>query len=87
MDKRVEKTMFFILNYIEKNKAIYLKIPPFTINKENSFRIKNSNGRLSYDIELSSNEEDFLIDVKSGGTSFNFKPFVIEELTYEKFDN
>lgn len=80
VDNRVNNDMFFILNNIEDKKVIYLKIPANTINKEN-FKIKNSDGNHSYDIELSSKKETFLIDVKSGGTKFDFKPFIIEEIS------
>lgn len=85
VDYRVSNDMFFILNNIEENRVIYLKIPAFTITEEN-FRIKDSNGYKSYDIELSSNRETFLIDVKSGGNKFDFKPFVIEEFNIKPFE-
>ncbi|WP_368029205.1 hypothetical protein [Arcobacter sp. s6] len=79
VDNRILSDMFFILRDEKEKRIIYLKIPANTLNEED-FRIKNSNGINSFDLELSTEKNSYLIDVKSGGTRFDFKPFIFAEL-------
>ncbi len=78
LDNRIKKDYHFVLYNQEKKVAIYLKVPPdfFLINR---FSFSSRNNCPKMDIYLSCSEETFLIDIKSGGSKFDFKPFIIEE--------
>lgn len=67
----------FIL-LVSKTKLYILHIPPNKIqNPTSKFRLKGK----ALDIEISSNPGiEFFRDVKSGGTMFNFKPYLLDTL-------
>ena len=80
IDDRLSNEYHIILNNSDEQKFIHLIIPPNTFNT-NIFhsRLDNTNGLDKFDIEVSLRE---LLDVKSGGTSFNFKEFVNKVYPY-----
>lgn len=67
--------LYLILN--ERNSFILLKIPANTFeNLDAVFRIKQ--GRW-VDLEISSNRENnYMIDIKNGGTEHNFNSYVMD---------
>jgi len=68
--------LFILL--VSGSKLYVLHIPPNKIvNPTSKFRIKGK----ALDIEIGSNPGvEFLRDVKSGGTMFNFNPYLLDKL-------
>ena len=68
--------LFILL--VSSSKLYILHIPPNKIiNPTSKFRLKGK----ALDIEIGSNQgSEFLRDVKSGGTMFNFKSYLLDEL-------
>ena len=83
-DVRLEKfnnDLYLILN--KQNNFILLKIPKNTFeNLGKVFKIKQEQW---VDLEISSSEQDrYMIDIKSGGTKYNFNQHIICELYPKK---
>jgi len=78
LDKRIEEDYY--LSFFDKNneEIILINVPKSTFTKER-FSLRNNDFKL--DIYLSS-EEEFLVDIKAGGTKFNFEPFIIDKIKY-----
>ena len=75
------KTGFYmILNDIEKESIIFLKVPANKIqNPERRFRNKGNTA----DIFISYNDKERLTDIQSNSTDFQFAEFVIEEIPWK----
>jgi hypothetical protein len=52
----------------------------FVDSIEKTFRIRQD--RNAVDLEINAGSRNFLCDVKSGGTEFDFKPYVQDEITF-----
>ncbi len=68
--------LFILL--VSSSKMYVLHIPPNKIiNPTSKFRLKGK----ALDLEIGSNPGmEFLRDVKSGGTMFNFKPYLLDKM-------
>ncbi len=73
-DERIRKNIYIILNDELNKKIIYLKVPQNIIDNKKFKLLKSSN---KYRLEISNHEATFLIDVRSGGTKFDFNPYII----------
>jgi hypothetical protein len=64
------------------NSFIWLKINANTLTKpQNVFKITPDNKRV--DLEISSNKQNnYMIDIKSGGENYNFNPYIEYEFNY-----
>lgn len=76
-DIRIQRNIYLILNDELDKKVIYLKLPSNIIDNE-KFKLEKSSNK--YRLEISNNKETFLIDIRSGGTKFDFKPYIIDEI-------
>lgn len=75
---RFAEDVHLLLN--TETKVIWLKLPKgFVAALQRVFKIREDKNAV--DLEISSDKNyKYLLDVKSGGTHFNFAPFVKEEI-------
>ncbi len=78
IDSRLSKELHIILNNEEKRKFTHLVIPPHEL-KPSLFK---TNGLDKIDIELSSDNHNYLKDIKSGGTHYNFSKYISKIFNY-----
>ena len=66
----------------DENKVIWITLPNgFVSNLRSTFKIRDDKDAV--DLEISSDKHfRYLHDVKSGGTGFDFEPFVKEEISF-----
>ena len=83
IDSRLSKELHIILNNEEKRKFTHLVIPPHEL-KPSLFktRFDKTNGLDKIDIELSSDNHNYLEDIKSGGTHYNFSKYISKIFNY-----
>jgi len=83
VDSRLSKEFHIILNDEEKEEFTHLIIPANTF-KTDLFRVRfdKTNGLNKLDIELSHDKENYLIDIKSGGTNYNFNKHLSKVFKY-----
>ena len=77
LDYRIKEEYFLVLNDIGEEKIIVLKIPANTFNID-IFSKREKEDKL--DIYVSSKDDNYLMDIKSGGTKFDFKPYIIDTI-------
>ncbi|MFH4969333.1 hypothetical protein V8G61_14100 [Gaetbulibacter sp. M240] len=65
-----------------ESKVIWIKLPKgFVNNLQANFKIREDKDAV--DLEISSDKNHrYLHDVKSGGTGFDFKPFIKEKISF-----
>jgi|TARA_B110000902_G_scaffold26484_1_gene28850 hypothetical protein len=75
---KFNKDVHLLLN--SENKVIWIKLKKgFIINPNKAFKLREDIE--AYDIEISANRSfNYLKDIKSGGTNFNFKEFIEETI-------
>ncbi len=83
IDSRLSKELHIILNDEEKRKFTHLVIPPNKL-KPSLFktRFDKTNGLDKIDIELSYDNYNYLEDIKSGGTHYNFSKYISKIFNY-----
>ena len=70
----------FHLLFNDTDEVIWIELPKnFVLNLSDAFRIREDKNAV--DIEVwAKNDEQYMKDVKSGGTGFDFKPFIKERI-------
>lgn len=83
LDSRLSSEFHIILNDEKNKKFTHLVIPPNDL-KPNLFRTRfdKTNGLDKIDIELSYDNHNYLEDVKSGGTHYNFSKYISKVFNY-----
>lgn len=83
IDSRLSNEFHIILNDEEKREFTHLIIPPNEL-KTNLFktRFDKTNGLDKIDIELSYDNHNYLEDIKSGGTHYNFSKYISKVFNY-----
>lgn len=77
VDNRLNETYYFILENPNTKTIFYFKLPPFTL-KESLFGKK---GVRQLDCQITENNSRF-VDIRSGGTNFDFTSFLIRKVEY-----
>jgi len=77
LDQRLTHEYHIILNDKDKNEFTHLVIPPNEL-KASLFKTRydKTNGLYKIDIELSYDSDNYLKDIKSGGTYYGFRKYV-----------
>ena len=77
--KKFEQDVNIILNSMDE--IIWICLPKgFTNDLSSVFKIRNDKNVV--DLEVSSDKKfKYLIDIKSGGTEFDFAPYIIKSIT------
>ena len=75
IDDRLLNNYHLILNDNIKQEFTHLMIPANALDIQ-LFKVRKNSGKDHIDLELSYDEHNYLQDVKSGGTNFNFNPYV-----------
>ena len=83
--KKFKKHLHLILNEDRKNHFFWISIPANDILEPYRYFRKLRENYIS--IELSCRETNKFVDVKSGGTEFNFNKFQIEKFDHQCFQN
>lgn len=83
LDSRISNEYHLILNDEEKREFTYLIIPKNELDT-NLFKIVfDKTVELDkIDIELSTHQENYLVDIKSGGTHYDFSKYVSKVFNY-----
>jgi hypothetical protein len=83
IDSRLSNEFHIILNDEEKGEFTHLVIPQNEL-KTNLFktRLDKTNGLDKIDIELSYDNHNYLEDIKSGGTHYNFNKYISKVFNY-----
>ena len=83
IDSRLDDTLHIVLNDKDKRKLTYLIIPPNTLKSDLfKVRIDKTNGLQKMDIELSNDVNNYLIDIKSGGSNYDFSKYISKIFRY-----
>ena len=83
IDSRLSNEFHIILNDEERREFTHLVIPQNEL-KTNLFktRFDKTNGLDKIDIELSYDNHNYLEDIKSGGTHYNFSKYISKVFNY-----
>ena len=83
IDSRLSNEFHIILHNKEKREFTHLVVPPNEL-KTDLFktRFDKTNGLDKIDIELSYDKHNYLEDIKSGGTHYNFSKYISKVFNY-----